>query len=298
MKLKSLFILFASAAMAASFTGCSDNDDDARRFSVSFDNSGILTGGPTSYGDNLYSTYSGDKFTEGSILIDKEANSSFHFGINTLNGSTEFYNGGIALSPWAIRSNPEGKTGDWWYSYQKQLSVYDVQIADGASSSAATAPYVFGVIFGYVDAASSAYKDYARFNFTNGNEYVVKNMSVCNTAYVYGTLVNGNPYSSYGPNVSIMEAKGWFKALAYGFDSEGNPTNGGNPVEYVICDYSSTPVVELADSWKNWDLSGLGAVNEVRFNFEGSDAGMWGLNTPAYLCFRNVMLEEPLALDK
>lgn len=295
MKLKSLICLFASMAVTAGFTSCSDDEDGNPRYSVSFENSGVLAGGPTSYGENLYSNYSGEKFVSGAITVDASTSSKFEFGINTLNGTTEFYNGGIVLSRWAIRSNPAGKTAaDWWYSYMNQLSVYDVDIADGASSSTATAPYTFGVIFGYVDGASSAYKDYARFNFSNGGEYVVKDMAVCNTSYVYGVLVNGNPYGISGPDVSIMDAKGWFKALAYGFDAKGNPTNGGKPVEYVICDYSTTPAVELADTWRTWDLSALGEVNEVRFNFEGSDTGAWGLNTPAYLCFKNIRLEKIL----
>ncbi len=68
-------------------------------------------------------------------------------------------------------------------------------------------------------------------------------------------------------------------------------TNGGRPVEYTICNYSQNgPVQAIEDDWEDWDLSALGAVNRVVFNFEGSDASEWGLNTPAYLAIDNIKI--------
>ena len=34
----------------------------------------------------------------------------------------------------------------------------------------------------------------------------------------------------------------------------------------------------------------MGRVNKVVFNFEGSDTGQWGLNTPAYLALDNITI--------
>ena len=46
--------------------------------------------------------------------------------------------------------------------------------------------------------------------------------------------------------------------------------------------------MELVTTWRSWDLSALGKVNKIKIDFEGSDTGDWGLNTPAYLCIDNV----------
>ena len=77
--------------------------------------------------------------------------------------------------------------------------------------------------------------------------------------------------------------------LAYGYDAQGSAVNGGKPLEFYFCDYrnASNPV-ELVTTWRSWDLSALGKVNKIKIDFEGSDTGDWGLNTPAYLCIDNV----------
>ena len=57
---------------------------------------------------------------------------------NTVGGSTEYSSGGIALSNWNIRSNQSGNTGDWWYSYLNQCSVYNTAVeAEGQNKEAA-----------------------------------------------------------------------------------------------------------------------------------------------------------------
>jgi len=42
------------------------------------------------------------------------------------------------------------------------------------------------------------------------------------------------------------------------------------------------------NDWEDWNLKALGNVNRVVFNFEGSDAGEYGLNTPGYLALDNI----------
>jgi hypothetical protein len=40
--------------------------------------------------------------------------------------------------------------------------------------------------------------------------------------------------------------------------------------------------------WEWFDLSGLGAVDAIRFDFSGSDVSQWGLNTPSYFAMDNL----------
>ncbi len=78
---------------------------------------------------------------------------------NTVGGSTEYSSGGIALSNWNIRSNQSGNTGDWWYSYLNQCSVYNTAVeAEGQNKgSQAQSGSNFGVVYGYVDAYNQAW---------------------------------------------------------------------------------------------------------------------------------------------
>ena len=75
--------------------------------------------------------------------------------------------------------------------------------------------------------------------------------------------------------------------LAYGYDAAGNITVG-SPVELYLCDYRNGKKRSLEKDWEDWNLSALGNVNRVVFNFEGSDAGEYGLNTPGYLALDNI----------
>lgn len=81
---------------------------------------------------------------------------------------------------------------------------------------------------------------------------------------------------------------GWFKVLAYGYDATGHMTTG-SPVEFYLCDYrAGSKTKNLDNDWEDWNLKALGNVNRVVFNFEGSDAGEYGLNTPGYLALDNI----------
>ena len=256
---------------------------------IDFESAVSELSGPTSYGENLYDNYSGTKYTQWEYTI--SGRKKFQCGINDLNGTKNYYNGGIAISNWNIMSNSGGETGDWWYSYKNQCSVYNTQSTDGTNSGAGhNGSDNFGVMFGYSDSYNSSYMSNPEFHFNSNNEYTVKKLYICNSSYSYGVMVNGNSFGIYGKAVSLEEAKGWFKVLAYGYDAAGNPTNGGNPVEKYICDYrtNANPVVPLKTTWEEWDLSALDAVNKVKFNFEGSDSGTYGLNSPAYLCIDDI----------
>ena len=44
--------------------------------------------------------------------------------------------------------------------------------------------------------------------------------------------------------------------------------------------------------WYTCDISSLGKVTSLKFTMEGSDTGEWGLNTPAYFAFDNVVIKK------
>ena len=246
--------------------------------------------GPTSYGENLY---------DGSILGWTDPTIGFWTEFNTVGGVTAFYCGGIAPSNWSIRSNGTTHTQDWWYSYQNQCSVYNTDVADGASNAGHSGSN-FGIVYGYLDQYNSTYMAMPEFTFVD-EEYNLVNrniqyMYVCNSAYTYGVIIHGNYWDDgeddgwTGSAQSLVTSKGWFKVLAYGYKADGSATNGGNPVEFYLADYrdnssTATPAIE---KWTKWDLSALGSVARIKFNFVGSDNSQYGLNTPAYVCIDDI----------
>jgi len=250
--------------------------------------------GTTSYGENLYN----GGYVDWEDMLDRE--NSFHMGLNYMNGGNYFYNGGIAISNWNIMANPDVYPQhpeqtiptDWWYSYENQCSVYNTANGDGYNQNAGYGgSQNFGVMYGYSDAFNAQWMSNPEFHFNDGKTFTVKKMYICNSSYSYGVMVYGNKFGKYGEAVSLEEAGGWFKILAYGYDADGNPTNNGKPVEKIICDYSVTPSIALKTTWDEWDnLSDLGPVNKIKFNFQGSDSGDWGLNTPAYICIDDIYI--------
>jgi len=46
--------------------------------------------------------------------------------------------------------------------------------------------------------------------------------------------------------------------------------------------------LDYIDKWEKVDLSELGEVRAIKFAFDGSDKGNWGLNTATYVCLDNL----------
>ena len=78
--------------------------------------------------------------------------------------------------------------------------------------------------------------------------------------------------------------------LIRGIDVSGNYVN--STVEFYLADYryADNSLDYLVDEWTWVDLSGLGAIAQLEFSLEGSDMGMFGLNTPAYFAMDNLTL--------
>lgn len=238
----------------------------------------------TSYGDNAYSSWGGTQ-----IAPYVHSPSNLRFAVKGAGGATpvEFWDGGFVVSDWNYKSNIPGQSGDWWYSYLNQCSVYSG--TDGAKNGGYGGSSNFAVMFGYVDFFNSTYATRPTLNFTSGSG-VVEGMYICLSAYTYGVIMNGNTFGSgtATPLKDVDGGTGYLKLLAYGFNGS-TPTNGGDPVEIYLARYNNyLPVAGPLISWTYFDLADLGTVTRVEFNFDGNDSGTYGLNTPAYICIDNV----------
>ncbi len=277
----------ALPVMAAAFmmTSCSDDEpaDPTYYYRViGFENARGVKAGPTSYGENLYATYTGPRFTTGTEELENGVD--FQFGINERDDAFNFWSGGTVLSQWNYRSDIEGQTEGWWMTYMNQCSVYNTDSTDGSNSGAgADGSNTFAVINGYNDGANN--QSAASMSFSGGKEYLIENLMYCPTSYLYGFMANGGPYSS-NPGMSLEQVRGWFMMTVTGYDARGNVTSTVS--EYVADFRDSERKVEIPTTWKQLDLSSLGKVNKIMFNFSGSDTGAYGLNTPAYMAIDNI----------
>lgn len=73
----------------------------------------------------------------------------------------------------------------------------------------------------------------------------------------------------------------WFKCTVVGKDQFGSTTK---------VDIDLAKDGDYVKDWRYCDLSKLGKVTELSFEFSGSRTGDWGLNTPAYICIDDIQI--------
>lgn len=312
MKFKNFTKIIALAVVAttsAMFTGCSSDDEPFADFDgnvenpmsraavqgdsiiITFDDfAASMMANPTSYGGNYYESVGGY------AQVTKISDNIFTSEINKINGSTAFWNGGIALSKWNYMSNPTDTmnitkpagalAATWWYSYQNQMSVYNTASVDGANSNAGHSGNNFGVVYGYKDSYNSAWMEQPSFSLLIPR--TLSGLWYCNSSYTYGVMTNGNKFGNIGVAGSMSGTNGYFEVILECYDANGNLLATKTR---LLADYrTGNTKVEPVTTWTYWPINVAG-VKTVKFNFTGSDTGAYGLNTPAYFCIDDIVLK-------
>ena len=184
---------------------------------------------------------------------------------------TPYWTGGHAISNYAMddyTTLPEGYYG--WY--ELQLSV----LGGGCNGSRN-----FAVHNGYADFYNSQIYDASlqTLEFADGVERVVESMWVTNTCYMLNSLSYGDGFNSPATEVSFV------KVVAYGYNSLEEEVG---KVEFMLCD----GIDNIVSAWTKWELSSLGKVAKIAFNFEASSdqIGDYGMNCPAYFAYDDVVV--------
>jgi hypothetical protein len=186
--------------------------------------------------------------------------------------TTPYWGGGHAISNFVIENYetlPSGYYG--WYELQFATPI-------GGHNNSKN----FCVHNGYQDDYNSQIYDgkLAWFSFKGGKEQVVDHMFVTNTCYVLNSLMYGDGFNSPATDDT------WVKIVAYGYNA--NEEEVGTS-EFYLCNTGRRFVTD----WQKWDLSSLGKVNKIVFNFAASDdqIGTYGLNCPAYFAYDDVAVQ-------
>jgi hypothetical protein len=113
-----------------------------------------------------------------------------------------------------------------------------------------------------------------------------------NTTYAALSMSTGDSFSKQFGGATGDDPD-FFRLLVEGIDGVGGTTG---IVELMLADYrfANNALDFILDEWLFLDLTSLGVVSELRFDFESSDVGGFGINTPTYFAIDNlVTIPEP-----
>ncbi len=152
----------------------------------------------------------------------------------------------------------------------------------------------FAVHYGYKDFFTFI-ENLPEISFADGEKRVIDHMYVINTNYTLNQLVNGvksEEGNTFGGNWEGLTEDAWLKIVAYGFedvdaDAYATPKDS---VEFYLVNGT-----EVVTDWQKWDLSPLGEVAKVRFNFLYSEdmGGKYGFTIPGYFAYDDVAVRFP-----
>ena len=110
-----------------------------------------------------------------------------------------------------------------------------------------------------------------------GAGVTVKSLYFTNSAYTVNSILNGDNYSG-----DKFAANDWFKCTLKAEKADGT---------------TATKDIDLAkdggyvNDWQLLDLSDLGAITSLSFEFSGSRSNDYGVLTPAYICIDDITVE-------
>ena len=144
----------------------------------------------------------------------------------------------------------------------------------------------FCVHYGYKDFFSYV-ENLPEIAFADGEARVIDHMYITNTNYTLNQLymgVKSEAGNSFGGNWTGLTENAWLKLVAQGFET----IDDEEPVAEV--EFYLVQGEDVVVDWQKWDLSGLGAVAKVRFNFLYSDemGGKYGFTIPGYFAYDDV----------
>ena len=153
----------------------------------------------------------------------------------------------------------------------------------------------FAVHYGYKDFFMPYIENLPELRFEDGEMHVIDHMYVTNTNYTLNQLYNGvksEAGNTFGGNWEGLTEDAWLKIVAYGFD-DVDADAYAEPISEV--EFYLVQGENVVTDWQKWDLSALGEVAKVRFNFLYSDemGGKYGFTIPGYFAYDDVAVRFP-----
>ena len=254
-------------------------------------------GGPLTYADQMSAEY---------YWYDEGNTELYHYFPDN-GGFYCFWGGGHAVSNyWGIGYSDDNRNGHIakYYGQDYVNQWAGKPGADGAlgwfllQMMAPAAPHSgdnFAVHYGYKDFFNYI-ENLPELSFGDGQPRVIDHMYVTNTLYTLNQLHNGvksEDGNNFGGNWTGLTEDAWLKIVAYGYrspDADPLVDEPDSEVEFYLVNG-----MNVVEDWRKWDLSGLGEVAKVRFNFLYSDemGGKYGFTIPGYFAYDDVAVRFP-----
>ncbi|MCD8481692.1 MAG: DUF4465 domain-containing protein [Verrucomicrobia bacterium] len=191
-----------------------------------------------------------------------------------LGGGVTFWNGFAISAMTGSVISPADLAG-------RNFLPYQYQVPSGAAFSGSR----FGV--GYVSSFGST-----AITLPVGLDTPLS-MAISNSLYTWAAMTYGDPFSRQFGGETGMDPD-YFILTIQGLDI--NDVLMGS-VEVVLADFRDPANAFIVADWLTVDLSSLGSgIARLDFEFESSDIGMFGVNTPTYFAMDDlVVIPEPAA---
>jgi len=196
--------------------------------------------------------------------------------------STPWVSGSVSFSNAAGRD--VGSYGDYQfnYTYWSGFAYSNVVNATDASFANQYAAKPGGGFGGEGTTYAVAYGDGAAIVLPAPT--TVAGFQIANTTYAYGVMAFPDPNNFSTP---LASGTGWFAVTATG-KLAGDTTS---TAMFHLADLRGASPSGILAGWAWFDLADLGTVDSIEFTFDGSDKGIFGLNTPAYFAMDNLTVE-------
>lgn len=115
---------------------------------------------------------------------------------------------------------------------------------------------------------------------------VVRGLYLTNSAYTLSNILDGDGLSQGATGKKGFEKGDWLLLTITGIKADSSETKK----EVYLADYRSSNTAEhyYIGDWQWVDLSGMGAIKELKFSFSGSRSNQGGLTTASYVCIDNI----------
>ena len=255
------FFLYALLGSLVSFTSCKD-DEEVPTYTSGFEELNIPEGANAFYGQDK----TGEKSEDGTLYSYNYVSTNVSYSLNFISDQYGERWNGVAYSS-QTDNTKEGVDG-----------MLVAMPGKGANNSK-----VYAVMNG-TDTVTFVSSENAP---TEKSEVRPQSIQITNNAYAYSVIKKGNQFSKkFGGTDGNDED--FFKVIITGLDANDKETG---KVEFLLADYRFEDNTKdyIVDSWERVDLSPLGVVTKLSFSLESSDTGDWGINTPAYFAFDNLV---------
>jgi len=114
---------------------------------------------------------------------------------------------------------------------------------------------------------------------------------IANTTYAALSIQDGDAFAKKFGGVSGNDPD-FFSATFTGFDALAGTGATTGSREVFLADYRFANNAQdfLLSNWLNVDLTSLGSAKSIGITFASSDAGAFGINTPTYLAFDDLVV--------